>query len=1224
MLLLNDILSPVRVAAKYQKKKKVKSQDGGETTIYEYGPRQVANRHKEKAERIQKFMPKLPDLRAAYAKALKDKDPMKRLVALAVGLIDHTYERVGNVDSAEDNGHYGVTVWEVRHVKFKGGKAEISYTGKSGVKHSKTVDDAKLVSALKEAVKGKKPEDRILCEGDECVVNASDVNDYLEPYGITAKDLRGLHANDEVRKALKEIRSDGPELPRDRKEKDKILKDEFKKAIEQAAEAVGHEASTLRSQYLAPVIEKSYLHDGTVPDRLDKKAGATVLVGGDDESKAWVQGFFRRHPKLARYSKVKVNRVFGVSGSSGHPEASVKLGVIHLYPKFWDLPPDIKDFVFAHEIGHVVNGDFSLVDAAGVVGGVDLWGDAEPLPFGQHNMGEAFADSFASYFIDGDVQRRYPAWARLVEYALATVKTATLDESEKEEREDKRLIQKDTKFKPPRQDLRRRDVEDRDTRGDDDPDEKQDEKDRSKNYKDASLIQRVASRYMSVRVVRLASDAELRKEFLEEHGDKEYTSPTTGNKVNLRTLSSREGKDNELFQEEFEKYKESQGGVSKKRLEELRKSLDSELRKSLESKENEEGGDAEDEKADPSEALSGLVDAIKSSSDKKTKEAYHKLIARHPELEGAINEQFDKYDAAFDELDEAKKTSNPDSISAAKAKVNAAIEGFRNIGKSKPEESKPEEAKPEEAKSELTDEQKAAEKEEAERKEAEKKEADRQKEAKAAFNDLAKTFKTYEQTQLLQGVHEDKRVDFIENVNAHVQELKEWSKDVTPNKLAELFSEADKTISEQSESDRPDLSELAEAFAILQFQNEKLKGRSSQDVQKASEKIFAESEFENPEVSNAIKGMPLYSQHVFNQEIKKYLGGAGQEAAKALQDKSSAKDFEQKVAKAKNFFSSETSKKRKVTDPNEAAQHAAILVAHHKANDPMVRFSVSEDNRPSTESPEDQAVSNDRFANKTYQDLVNNKVSVQSAKEYADRLYKQSQSLPEGTVARDRALSAYNAIRIYQIAKTKPNEDVEGVVPYVANAIRAAARSGLERSFLETAGDVGKTSAESFQRLADKAAVAYNNLTDSELTEFLPEKDPLGEIFKSASASSPAASKFLRDEVMSVLVAQFRFNEIEHSDFSPELDQSRDELHENLRGITSNKRWFSDNKILGKIKDSVADFLKRMAAIWDKAKKVPQFVKQKASGFLTPRPSPPRVASLYIRNSGNSFICGSY
>lgn len=264
--------SPVRVAAKFKKKKKVKSQDGGETVVYEYGPRQIANRHKEKAERIQKFLPKLPDLRAQFRKDLDSEDPKKRLTALAVGLIDHTYERVGNSDSAEDNGHYGVTVWEVRHVKFKSKSAEIRYTGKSGVKHVKTVDDAKLVAALKAATKGKSPEARILCEGDECVVDASDVNAYLEPYKITAKDLRGLHANDEVRKALKRLRSEGPELPHGRKEKDAILKGEFKKAIEEAAEAVGHEASTLRSQYLAPTIEEAYLHDGTVPDRLDKKA----------------------------------------------------------------------------------------------------------------------------------------------------------------------------------------------------------------------------------------------------------------------------------------------------------------------------------------------------------------------------------------------------------------------------------------------------------------------------------------------------------------------------------------------------------------------------------------------------------------------------------------------------------------------------------------------------------------------------------------------------------------------------------------------------------------------------------------------------------------------------------------------------------------------------------------------------------------------------------------
>lgn len=31
------------------------------------------------------------------------------------------------------------------------------------------------------------------------------------------------------------------------------------------------------------------------------------------------------------------------------------------------------------------------------------------------NMQEAFADCFASFFTDGDVKRRYPEWAKLVE-----------------------------------------------------------------------------------------------------------------------------------------------------------------------------------------------------------------------------------------------------------------------------------------------------------------------------------------------------------------------------------------------------------------------------------------------------------------------------------------------------------------------------------------------------------------------------------------------------------------------------------------------------------------------------------------------------------------------------------------------------------------------------------------------------------------------------------------
>ena len=188
----------------------------------------------------------------------QDKDK-KWCVALAVALIDHTFERVGNPSSAE-NGHFGVTGWMVKHLTFGKGGATIRYIGKSGVKHEKTVNDPILLKALKKAVKGKQGDDA-LCGG----VTAEDVNEYLREFDITAKDLRGYHANREMQERLRAIRSKGSTLPKPRKERDAILKDEFKQALEGAAEAVGHEAATLRTQYLVPGIERAYMKDGSVP-----------------------------------------------------------------------------------------------------------------------------------------------------------------------------------------------------------------------------------------------------------------------------------------------------------------------------------------------------------------------------------------------------------------------------------------------------------------------------------------------------------------------------------------------------------------------------------------------------------------------------------------------------------------------------------------------------------------------------------------------------------------------------------------------------------------------------------------------------------------------------------------------------------------------------------------------------------------------------------------------
>lgn len=268
--------SPARVAAKYKNKREVPKADGSGTTIvYEYSDRQVQNRNRAKAKRVEALRKKIDKVRAGVKKGLKSETPRERLTALAVAMIDETYSRVGNAGSAK-NGHFGITTLQKEHVKFNSGGATLKYVGKSGVEQEKRIIRKPLVDALKAALKGKKKGDRVFCEGSSCVVTAEDVNRFLKGHGITAKDLRGLHANEEAKKALAKIRKSGPKLPSDAKEREKLLKAEFKQAVEEAASKVGNKPSTLRSQYLVPGIEAEYLKNGKVLVKLSNLRVATL------------------------------------------------------------------------------------------------------------------------------------------------------------------------------------------------------------------------------------------------------------------------------------------------------------------------------------------------------------------------------------------------------------------------------------------------------------------------------------------------------------------------------------------------------------------------------------------------------------------------------------------------------------------------------------------------------------------------------------------------------------------------------------------------------------------------------------------------------------------------------------------------------------------------------------------------------------------------------------
>jgi len=278
-----DTLPAVKVAARYQEKKKVPKANGkGTTEVYVYSEKQVETRNREKAKRLEKFKGKVEKLRSKVKANLGSEDRETRLVALAIALIDETHERVGNEESAKGNRndsgdpHYGVTGWKKKHVSLGSGSATIKYVGKSGVKHEKTVSTPYVLKALRRAYKEAEGKDGCLFSGDDATVTAEKVNEFLAPFDITAKDLRGLAANSLMQKALKKVRKGT--LPSDKAEREKQLKEEFKEALELVSDELGHEASTLKSQYLAPSMEDSYLKDGTIIDKLhEKKATGSAL-----------------------------------------------------------------------------------------------------------------------------------------------------------------------------------------------------------------------------------------------------------------------------------------------------------------------------------------------------------------------------------------------------------------------------------------------------------------------------------------------------------------------------------------------------------------------------------------------------------------------------------------------------------------------------------------------------------------------------------------------------------------------------------------------------------------------------------------------------------------------------------------------------------------------------------------------------------------------------------
>jgi DNA ligase D-like protein (predicted 3'-phosphoesterase) len=243
----------------YQKKEK--SESGND--IYRYDEKHIEKRWKEKKEKLKKLEKELDKVRKQYRDDLKSDDERTRAIAAIVGIMDDTAMRIGNEESAKE-GTFGASTLKVKHVKGGSGKMTFDFPGKGSIEQNVTLENNEVIKAIRDLMKGKKSDDFIF-EVDGKKIWDRAVNRYLKPMGISAKDLRGFHSNRLMKEMLK--------------------KKDWKEALEEVAEIVGHKASTLKNQYLDPELVEKHEGKDKGEGKKDKKKEAFISKRAQDPIK---------------------------------------------------------------------------------------------------------------------------------------------------------------------------------------------------------------------------------------------------------------------------------------------------------------------------------------------------------------------------------------------------------------------------------------------------------------------------------------------------------------------------------------------------------------------------------------------------------------------------------------------------------------------------------------------------------------------------------------------------------------------------------------------------------------------------------------------------------------------------------------------------------------------------------------------------------------------------
>lgn len=254
--------------------------DAAGRTQYLYHPRWREIRDSEKFTRSMSFAQALPAIRRAVTRDLKQgRDPRRRALAAAVRLIDRAGLRVGGNEYAQDNGSFGASTLQRRHVAVEGDRVHLTFTGKSSGVWDVWLEDDLLRAYFDEipqtprtapaichaVVSGRRKEWHGISE--------SAINSYLGEiagHGFTAKDFRTWQGTVVAARSLALAFRAGATSP-----------EAITAAVQDAADWLHNTPTIARSSYVNPRVIALF-EQGQVADfgRQHDRAVLALLAGG--------------------------------------------------------------------------------------------------------------------------------------------------------------------------------------------------------------------------------------------------------------------------------------------------------------------------------------------------------------------------------------------------------------------------------------------------------------------------------------------------------------------------------------------------------------------------------------------------------------------------------------------------------------------------------------------------------------------------------------------------------------------------------------------------------------------------------------------------------------------------------------------------------------------------------------------------------------------------------